>query len=382
VKIYQVGGSVRDALLGLPVKDRDFVVVGATPQAMTDQGFKPVGRDFPVFLHPDTHEEYALARTERKSGRGHQGFTFHASPEVSLEADLMRRDLTINAMARDASGTLIDPHGGQRDLELRVLRHVSPAFVEDPLRVLRVARFAARFGFAVADETLALMRELVERGELADLSPERVWRELSIGLIEHKPSRMLSVLRSCGALFAIAPEIDSLYARATSGAQPDLGVLMARALDRGASDPQLVVQYAIACRHLEPDQAIALAEHLRASIDCRDAAISTARFASTFRRAESLSAADWLALLTGLDALRRPERLTWLGRVVVAYTEAAGEPLTDVGATVALGTEALSVLRAVNYDGLDTGNRVDVPEKVRKRRLDALENWIRRRQIR
>jgi tRNA nucleotidyltransferase (CCA-adding enzyme) len=382
VKIYQVGGSVRDALLGLPVKDRDFVVVGATPQAMIDQGFKPVGRDFPVFLHPDTHEEYALARTERKSGRGHQGFTFHASPEVSLEADLSRRDLTINAMARDASGTLIDPHGGRRDLELHLLRHVGPAFVEDPLRVLRVARFAARFGFGVADETMALMRELVERGELADLSPERLWRELSLGLIERHPSRMLSVLRTSGALFAIAPEIDSLYARPAPGAQPDLGVLTARALDCGTSDPMLVVQYAIACRHLEPERAIALAERLRASVECRDAATSAARFASTLEQAESLSPADWLSLMTGIDALRRPERLSWLGRVVATYAEAAGERFNAIAATVALGADALDALKAVDYDGLQKGGNADVPARVRQRRLDALEQWMRRHQIR
>ena len=180
MKVYRVGGSVRDELLGLPVIDRDFVVVGATPEEMMALGYQPVGRDFPVFLHPDTHEEYALARTERKSGRGHQGFLFHADPAVTLDDDLIRRDLTINAMARDDAGALIDPHGGQRDLAARTLRHVSPAFLEDPLRVLRVARFAARFGFDIALETESMMRGIVSRGELADLSPERVWREFSV----------------------------------------------------------------------------------------------------------------------------------------------------------------------------------------------------------
>src|SRR5438045_4382543 len=198
VKIYRVGGSVRDELLGRPVVDRDWVVVGATPEILVASGYKPVGRDFPVFIHRDTGEEYALARTERKHGRGYRGFEFFASPEVTLEEDLARRDLTINAMARDANGTLIDPHGGADDLRAGLLRHVSPAFVEDPLRVLRVARFAARFGFAVAPETVRLMRMLVASGELSELAAERVWQELARGLMEPHPARLLAVLRECG----------------------------------------------------------------------------------------------------------------------------------------------------------------------------------------
>src|SRR3954467_2091272 len=195
VKIYIVGGAVRDELLGLPVKERDYVVVGATPEDMARQGYKPVGKDFPVFLHPKTHEEYALARTERKSGRGYKGFTVHASPEVTLEEDLKRRDLTINAMARAGDGTLIDPYGGKRDLEQGILRHVSEAFAEDPVRILRVARFAARFGFKVAPETMALMRKMVESGETDYLVPERVWQEFAKGLMEREPERMFEVLR-------------------------------------------------------------------------------------------------------------------------------------------------------------------------------------------
>ena len=212
VKIYRVGGSVRDELLGRPVVDRDWVVVGATPEILIASGYKPVGRDFPVFLHRDTGEEYALARTERKHGRGYRGFEFFASPDVTLAEDLARRDLTINAMARDERGELIDPYGGQADLAAGVLRHVSPAFVEDPLRVLRVARFAARFGFAVAPETRRLMRELVATGELAELASERVWQELAKGLLEPHPARMLSVLHDCGALVQLMPEVDALYA--------------------------------------------------------------------------------------------------------------------------------------------------------------------------
>src|SRR5450755_3617514 len=200
MKIYRVGGAVRDELLGRSISDRDYVVVGATPETMLAQGYRPVGRDFPVFIHAESGDEYALARTERKSGRGYHGFTFHVAPDVTLEEDLSRRDLTINAMARDADGTLIDPYAGERDLSAGVLRHVSPAFAEDPLRVLRVARFAARFGFAVAPETEALMRSIAAGGELATLTPERVWQELSRALMEPRPSRFLVVLRRCGAL--------------------------------------------------------------------------------------------------------------------------------------------------------------------------------------
>jgi len=198
VKAYVVGGAVRDELLGLPIKDKDHVVVGATPEEMVKRGFKPVGKDFPVFLHPATHEEYALARTERKSGRGYKGFTVHASPDVTLEDDLRRRDLTINAMAKSGEGTLIDPFGGKRDLENRVLRHVSEAFAEDPVRILRVARFAARFGFRVHEKTMDLMRRMVASGEADYLVPERVWQEFSRGLAEKHPERMFQVLEDCG----------------------------------------------------------------------------------------------------------------------------------------------------------------------------------------
>lgn len=211
MKIYAVGGAVRDELLGLPVKDHDWVVVGTTPQAMQAQGFLPVGRDFPVFLHPATREEYALARTERKTAPGYAGFVFHAATEVTLEEDLRRRDLTINAMAKAEDGTLIDPYGGQADIEAKVLRHVSPAFAEDPVRILRVARFAARFSdFTLAPETLALMQMMVANGEVDALVPERVWQELARGLMEAAPSRMFTVLDDCGALQKLLPEIAAL----------------------------------------------------------------------------------------------------------------------------------------------------------------------------
>ncbi len=209
-----MGGAVRDRLLGWPVRERDWVVVGETPEAMEKRGFKQVGREFPVFLHPVTHEEYALARTERKVAPGHRGFVVHASPEVTLEEDLRRRDLTINAMAMDESGNLIDPYGGARDLENRILRHVSPAFAEDPLRILRVARFAARYGqlgFKVADETMALMRQMVAAGEVDALTPERVWQELVKALAEASPQRFFEVLRQCGANARLFPEIERLF---------------------------------------------------------------------------------------------------------------------------------------------------------------------------
>src|SRR3989338_4234278 len=214
MRIYKVGGAVRDRLLGIAVTDIDRVVVGATTEEMLAKGFRPVGADFPVFLHPQTGEEYALARTERKSGRGYGGFTFHASPDVTLEEDLIRRDLTVNAMAEDAQGGLIDPYGGQRDLAARLLRHVSTAFAEDPLRVLRVARFAARYaplGFRVAPETMVLMRELSESGELSALTPERSWKEISRALMEPRPDVFIQVLRDCGALRELLPEVDALF---------------------------------------------------------------------------------------------------------------------------------------------------------------------------
>ncbi|MEK7791587.1 MAG: multifunctional CCA tRNA nucleotidyl transferase/2'3'-cyclic phosphodiesterase/2'nucleotidase/phosphatase, partial [Pseudomonadota bacterium] len=211
MKTYLVGGSVRDELLGLPVKDHDYVVVGTTPEAMTQLGYRPVGKDFPVFLHPQTHEQYALARTERKISRGYKGFEVFTSPQVTLQEDLARRDLTINAIAKSQDGQIIDPFNGVADLEAGILRHISPAFTEDPVRILRTARFAARFGFRIAPETLALMSEMVHNGEVDALVPERVWQELSRGLMEKNPSRMFYVLRECGALARIMPEVDVLF---------------------------------------------------------------------------------------------------------------------------------------------------------------------------
>ena len=250
VRVYRVGGSVRDELLQRPPGDRDYVVVGATPEIMLASGYRPVGRDFPVFLHPDTQEEYALARTERKHGRGYRGFEFFATPDVTLEEDLRRRDLTINAMARTPDGTLIDPYGGQSDLAAGILRHVSPAFAEDPLRVLRVARFAARFGFRIADSTLALMRDIAASGELATLAPERVWQEVARGLGEAHPSRLLQALRACGALGALLPEIDALYE--VHMGDDDAGSFTERALAWSAGAAHaLPARYAVLTQELD-----------------------------------------------------------------------------------------------------------------------------------
>ncbi|WEN43619.1 Multifunctional CCA protein [Thauera sp. GDN1] len=332
MQAYVVGGAVRDALLGLPVKDRDWVVVGSTAEEMLARGFRPVGRDFPVFLHPQTGEEYALARTERKSGRGYTGFVCHASPAVTLEEDLLRRDLTINAIARAEDGTLIDPYGGRRDLDARVFRHVSQAFAEDPLRILRVARFAARFtDFTVAPETLALMRQMVAAGEVDHLVAERVWQELARGLMEARPSRMIRVLRDCGALAVILPEVDRLF----GVPQPekhhpeiDTGAHVLLVVDHAAATAQpLAVRWACLMHDLgkadtpahalphhhgheaaSAQRAREVSERLKAPTDCRDLAEMVAREHGILARADELRAETMVGLIERCDGLRRPER--------------------------------------------------------------------------
>ena len=336
MQIYVVGGAVRDELLGRPVADHDYVVVGASPQAMLDQGFRPVGKDFPVFLHPATHEEYALARTERKTGHGYHGFTFNAAPDVTLDEDLGRRDLTINAMARAPDGTLIDPYCGQRDLEAGILRHVGPAFAEDPVRILRVARFAARFpDFLVAPETLDLMRRMVADGEVDHLVAERVWQELARGLMESRPSRMFMVLRECGALARLLPEVEALFGvpqRADYHPEIDTGVHTLMVVDESAHRSfVLPVRFAalthdlgkattpadILPRHFghearSVDLVARLCERLRVPHDSRDLALLTARYHGDIHRAAELRPATLVTLLERTDALRRPERFTWL----------------------------------------------------------------------
>jgi tRNA nucleotidyltransferase (CCA-adding enzyme) len=332
MKRYLVGGAVRDRLLGRAGGDRDWVVVGSTPEAMTALGYTPVGKDFPVFLHPDTHEEHALARTERKQGHGYHGFVVHAAPDVSLEEDLARRDLTINAMAEDEDGRLTDPYGGQRDLQARVLRHVSPAFVEDPVRILRLARFAARFhDFTVADDTLALMRQMVEAGEVDHLVAERVWQELARGLMEARPSRMFEVLRACGALARLLPEVARLWGvpqRADYHPEVDTGVHLMMVLDMSAAlHTSLPVRYAclghdlgkgttpadILPRHLGHEGRSVtllrpLGDRLRVPTACRELAEVVAREHGNVHRCEGLNAAATLRLLERCDAIRKPAR--------------------------------------------------------------------------
>jgi tRNA nucleotidyltransferase (CCA-adding enzyme) len=336
MRTYLVGGAVRDRLLGRPVVDRDYVVVGATPDEMTRLGFRPVGRDFPVFLHPDTREEHALARTERKSGRGYHGFVFDTDPSVTLEQDLARRDLTINAIAEDEDGNLIDPYGGARDIEARVLRHVSPAFAEDPVRVLRVARFAARFaplGFRIADETFALMRRMVADGEVAHLVPERVWAETRKALAEPAPSAFVRTLRACGALAIVFPEIDALYGipqRAEFHPEIDTGVHVELVLDmaaRLAPGDDLVGFAALTHdlgkaltpadrlpRHIGHEHAgvaplRALAARLRVPAEHAALAELVCRFHLDIHRAFELRPETLLSILERIDAFRRPERL-------------------------------------------------------------------------
>lgn len=336
MQIFTVGGAVRDELLGLPVQDRDYVVVGASPEAMLARGFRPVGKDFPVFLHPQTHEEYALARTERKSGHGYTGFAFHAAPDVRLEDDLARRDLTINAIARSDDGTLTDPFGGVADLKARVLRHVGPAFVEDPVRILRVARFAARFtDFSLAPETLDLMRSMVASGEVDHLVAERVWQELAKGLMEAKPSRMIAVLRDCGALARLLPELDRLFGvpqRADFHPEIDTGVHVMMALDHAARQGYaLAVRFAVLLHDLGKGEtptadlprhpghearSVSLAEsvcaRLKTPAECRDLARLVARYHGDIRRGPLLRAATIATLLENADALRRPQRFRQL----------------------------------------------------------------------
>ena len=324
MKTYVVGGAVRDELLGLPVEDRDHVVVGSTPEEMERLGYKPVGKDFPVFLHPKTHEEYALARTERKSGRGYKGFTVHASPEVTLEEDLRRRDLTINAMAKAEDGTLIDPFGGREDLERRRLRHVSEAFVEDPVRILRTARFAARFGFEVAPETMALMKRIVASGEADYLVPERVWQEFSKGLMEKEPERMFAVLEATGLQQKLLPELR----------------------ERIGISGSLAVRFARLAWPLKEAEVRALTERLKAPAEVRELALLACRNRVALRASRLATPAALLELLKRADAFRRPERFAEL--IEVARRDV---PIVDTARL----ERALEAARAVDAGAIAAG---------------------------
>jgi len=397
VKVYAVGGAVRDEMLGLPVKDRDYVVVGATPEEMVRLGYRPVGRDFPVFLHPETHEEYALARTERKSGRGYRGFQVYAAPDVTLEDDLARRDLTINAMARAGDGTLIDPFNGAADIAARTLRHVGPAFVEDPVRVLRVARFAARFEFDIAPETMALMRRMVDEGEVDHLVAERVWQELAAGLMSARPRRMFEALRECGALERILPEVDRLFGvpqPAQHHPEIDTGDHVLRVLDCVAErDEPLEVRFAALVhdlgkgttppeewpRHIAHESRSvplieALCERLRVPSACRELALIVARVHSNVHRALELKPATLLKLLEQTDYFRRPERLELVLRA--CECDARGRKGLETrpypqaehvrrAARAAASVDAGAIAQAIE-------DRTRIPEKVRQARIDAI----------
>jgi tRNA nucleotidyltransferase (CCA-adding enzyme) len=361
VKAYVVGGAVRDELLGLPVQDHDWVVVGATPEDMIAQGFRPVGKDFPVFLHPATHEEYALARTERKTAPGYHGFVFHTSPDVKLEDDLVRRDLTINAMARAEDGTIVDPYGGQQDLQDRVFRHVSAAFAEDPVRILRLARFAARFPeFRVADATNALMRAMVEAGEVDALVAERVWQELSRGLMEQKPSRMFEVLRDCGALARILPELDT-------------GAHLMPVIDYAAQQRfELPVRFAVLMHDLGKE-ITELSKRLRVPIDCRDLAVMTAREHGNVSRALALSPDAIVTLFERCDAFRKPERFAQMllasGCALLAPAYPQGDYLL----------RALAAARAVNAGeiaGRCGEDKARIPAAVHAARVSAVAEAV------
>jgi tRNA nucleotidyltransferase (CCA-adding enzyme) len=322
VKAFVVGGSVRDELLGLPVADRDWVVVGSTPEEMARLGFRPVGKDFPVFLHPTTHEEYALARTERKSGRGYKGFTVYAAPDVSLEDDLKRRDLTINAMARDESGALVDPFGGEKDLRAGVLRHVSESFEEDPVRILRVARFAARFGFRIADETMALMQAMVASGEADHLVAERVWQEFSRGLAEAQPKLMFEALEQCGLRAKLLPELEKVP-RSFSGPLP--------------------VRFALLCWPLAEGAIEALCDRLKVPNEERELALAACRCRPLLA---AKTPQELLELFKRGDAFRRRERFAQLLQAARQAQPGLDLQIVEKALQAAAGVDAGAIARA------------------------------------
>ena len=402
MQIFMVGGAVRDELLGLPVQDRDFVVVGASPETMLANGFKPVGKDFPVFLHPKTHEEYALARTERKAGHGYKGFSFHAAPDVSLADDLARRDLTINAIARADDGTLTDPFNGVADIKAKVLRPVGPAFVEDPVRILRVARFSARFtDFSIAPETLELMRHMVAIGEVDHLVPERVWQELAKGLMEARPSRMIEVLHECGALARLIPELDRLFGvpqRADYHPEVDTGVHVMMALDQAAQARYaLPVRFAVLLHDLgkgltpatdlprHPGHEVrsvslvgGVCERLKTPADCRDLALLVARYHGDIRRGPDLRASTVTRLLEHTDALRRPQRFAQLLEACACdYHGRLGwedKPIPSED----LFLRALAAFRAVDAAAIARAcaNPAEIPERLHRARSAAVKEAL------
>ncbi|MEE3506866.1 MULTISPECIES: multifunctional CCA addition/repair protein [unclassified Pseudomonas] len=403
MQIYKVGGAVRDRLLGKTVADTDWVVVGATADEMLSQGFRPVGADFPVFLHPKTGEEYALARTERKSGPGYGGFIFHADPEVSLEEDLIRRDLTINAIAEDAQGRLTDPYHGQEDLKSRILRHVSPAFAEDPLRVLRVARFAARYasdGFTIAPETMTLMQQLSESGELEALTPERSWKEISRALMENQPQVFIQVLRECGALKVLFPEVDALFGVPQPAAhhpEIDTGQHVLSVLEQAAIHHQpLSVRWAcllhdlgkgltpesewprhIAHEHTGLRLIKAVNARFKVPRDCQELAMLVGQYHTHGHRALELKASTLFELMQSFDIYRRPQRFEEF--IAGCEMDARGRlgfeqrdyPQAEYlrGAANAARAVAVQPLRDQGYEGPELG------EALKQERLKAVQAY-------
>ncbi len=414
---YAVGGAVRDALLGLAVQDRDWVVVGSTPEAMTAQGYVPVGKDFPVFLHPQTREEYALARTERKTARGYKGFAVQAAPDITLEEDLARRDLTINAMAVPEAlahaapstwtGLIVDPYDGQRDLQAKVLRHVTEAFAEDPVRILRLARFAARFAdFSVADETMALMRQMVEGGEVDHLVPERVWQELAKGLMSTKPSRMFEVLRACGALKVLLPELDRLWGvpqRAEYHPEVDTGAHMMLVMDMAAQlNTPLSVR--VAClfhdlgkgntpadvlpRHIGHEGRsvkllLKVCDRLRVPSDCKELAEVVAREHGNIHRSAELNAEAMMRLLERCDAVRQAERFVRVlqacecdarGRLGLADAPYPQAERLMLAQKAALSVETAPIAQAAAQEGL---KGPQIGERITQARVQAIRQVLR-----
>jgi len=407
LKIYLVGGAVRDGLLGRPVTERDWVVVGATPEMLLQQGYQQVGRDFPVFLHPETKEEYALARTERKSGNGYTGFTCQATPDITLEEDLQRRDLTINAIAQDEDGQLIDPYDGQRDLQNRLLRHVSDAFSEDPLRVLRVARFAARYahlGFLIAEETLNLMQAMTRNGELDFLTPERVWKETEKALATQDPQVYFQVLRDCGALAVLFPEIDRLYgvpAPAQWHPEIDTGIHVMMSLAMAARlSPALDVRFATLChdlgKGLTPPElwprhhghgpagvplVEALCQRLRVPNALRDLACLVAEYHDVVHTVQMLQPKTLLKLFDAIDVWRKPQRLEQL--LLASEADARGRAGLEQQPYLQgdyLREAFIAASRITSAEVVAAGfQHAAIREELQRRRCAALEEWKARR---
>lgn len=409
MKVYLVGGAVRDKLLGLPISDRDYVVVGTTPEAMLAKGFQQVGKDFPVFLHPKTHEEYALARTERKIGSGYTGFNCYSAPDVTIEDDLLRRDLTINAIAQSDTGELIDPHHGVRDLKNRVLRHVSDAFLEDPLRVLRVARFAARYyaqGFRIAPETMFLMQSMSETGELSHLTPERVWTETHKALMSNSPQIYFEVLRECGALAILFPEIDNLFgvpAPEKWHPEVDTGIHILMVMRVVATlSKDIDVRFAALCHdlgkgltpkavwpsHPQHGEAgipliIDLCERYKIPSSTKDLACLAAKYHDMIHVINKLNACDLVGMFDGLDSWRKPERILQLGLVSEADARGRGGLETQAYPQGIYLRQSYEVAKAVAVKSIiEQGFQgAQIREELTKQRIHAVEEWIKNQQV-